>query len=109
MKLNRYAPINLLWDLIQSLNVLKQTRTHRKDTLTKREQQVLLRIGESSKSRVIAGELNLSIATIETYRKNIRKKLKRNSKAVCLPFHYYLVCCIKNLRTMPIFKKDKTI
>jgi two-component system nitrate/nitrite response regulator NarL len=66
--------------LIQSLNVLKQTKIHHKDSLTIREQQVLLLIGEGSKSSVIATQLNLSKSTIETHRKNMRKKLKLNGK-----------------------------
>ena len=66
--------------LIQSLNVLKDTRIHCKDSLTKREQQVLLLIAEGSKSSVIATQLNLSKSTIETHRKNMRKKLKLNGK-----------------------------
>ncbi len=66
--------------LIQSLNVLRQTKIHRKDSLTTREQQVLLLIGEGSKSSAIATQLNLSKSTIETHRKNMRKKLKLNGK-----------------------------
>ena len=66
--------------LIQSLNVLKDTRIHRKNSLTTREQQVLLLIGEGSKSSAIATQLNLSKSTIETHRRNMRKKLKLNGK-----------------------------
>ncbi len=66
--------------LIQSINVLRQTEIHRKNSLTTREQQVLLLIGEGSKSSAIATQLALSKSTIETHRKNIRKKLKLNGK-----------------------------
>ncbi len=66
--------------LIQSLNVLKQTKIYRKDSLTTREQQVLLLVGEGSKSSAIATQLDVSQSTIETHRKNIRKKLKLNGK-----------------------------
>jgi two-component system nitrate/nitrite response regulator NarL len=64
--------------LVQSLNVLKQTKINRKDTLTKREEQVLLLVGDGQKNSDIATGLNLSASTIETHRKNIRKKLKLN-------------------------------
>ena len=66
--------------LIQSLKVLTQTKIHRKDSLTNREKQVLLMIGEGQKNSEIAIELNLSKSTIETHRKNIRKKLKLNGQ-----------------------------
>lgn len=62
--------------LIQSLNMLKDTRIHCKDSLTKREKQVLILIGEGLQNSDIAVSLNLSKSTIETHRKNMRKKLK---------------------------------
>ncbi len=65
-------------NLIQSLKVLNQSKIHHKENLTKREKQVLLLIGEGLKNNHIAIELNLSKSTIETHRKNIRKKLKLN-------------------------------
>lgn len=43
--------------------------------LTKRELQILRRIGNGETSYIIAEKLNLSLSTIETHRKNIRKKL----------------------------------
>ena len=62
--------------LILSLKVLNQTKIHNKDSLTNREKQVFLLIGKGLKNSHIADELNLSKSTIETHRKNIRKKLK---------------------------------
>ncbi len=44
-------------------------------TLTSRELQILQCIGDGESSTNIAKKLNLSISTIETHRKNIRKKL----------------------------------
>jgi len=43
--------------------------------LTKREKQILHLIGIGKNNNTIASELDLSISTIETHRKNIRKKL----------------------------------
>ncbi|NOY46743.1 MAG: hypothetical protein GXO84_00725 [Chlorobi bacterium] len=43
--------------------------------LTSREQQILKLIGNGNESKTIAIQLELSISTIETHRKNIRKKL----------------------------------
>ncbi|WP_341217032.1 LuxR C-terminal-related transcriptional regulator, partial [uncultured Wocania sp.] len=44
-------------------------------TLTKRELQILQQIGNGNDTKNIALTLNLSISTIETHRKHIRKKL----------------------------------
>jgi len=63
-------------NLIKSLKVLNQTKVYNKDNLTKREKQVFLMIGEGMKNTDIANRLKLSKSTIETHRKNIRKKLK---------------------------------
>lgn len=43
--------------------------------LTSREQQILRLIGNGNESKTIAIQLELSTSTIETHRKNIRKKL----------------------------------
>tara|TARA_R110002050_G_scaffold300018_1_gene467343 strand:- start:20122 stop:20508 length:387 start_codon:yes stop_codon:yes gene_type:complete len=49
---------------------------HKKiDYLTKREIQILQLIGNGKSTINIANKLNLSNSTIETHRKNIRKKL----------------------------------
>jgi DNA-binding NarL/FixJ family response regulator len=65
-------------NLIKSFKVLEQTEIHLKGHLTKREKQVLLLVGEGLKSNEIASDLNLSKSTVESHRKNIRKKLKLN-------------------------------
>ena len=44
-------------------------------SLTKREKQILHLIGIGKDNNTIANELELSTSTIETHRKNIRKKL----------------------------------
>ena len=45
------------------------------EKLTKRELQILHFIGHGKSSKDIAKKLNLSTSTIETHRKNIRKKI----------------------------------
>lgn len=66
-------------NLLQSLKVINQSKNPYKSKLTKREKQVFLLIGEGLKNTSIAVELNLSKSTIETHRKNIRKKLQLNN------------------------------
>jgi DNA-binding NarL/FixJ family response regulator len=66
-------------NLIQSFKILKQTKIEHKDDLTTREKQVLLLIGEGLQNNDIANVFKLSRSTIETHRKNIRKKLKLSS------------------------------
>jgi DNA-binding CsgD family transcriptional regulator len=44
-------------------------------SLTRRESQVLQLIGSGRKTGEIAGELNLSVKTVETHRENIKRKL----------------------------------
>jgi DNA-binding NarL/FixJ family response regulator len=63
-------------NLMQSFNILEETKIYKKGNLTRREKQVLLFIGEGLKNSEIAVELKLSKSTIETHRKHIRKKLK---------------------------------
>ena len=48
--------------------------------LTFREEQIFSMIGNSKSSNIIANELGLSVSTIETHRKNIRKKLVLRGK-----------------------------
>ncbi|WP_299113047.1 LuxR C-terminal-related transcriptional regulator [uncultured Winogradskyella sp.] len=63
---------------IQSLKVLNQTKVKHKGKLTNREEEILELIGKGLQNSSIAKQLNLSKSTIETHRKNIRKKLKLN-------------------------------
>lgn len=66
--------------VLKSLKVLNHTKLKKKHHLTNREKQVLTHIGIGLKNETIATELNLSKSTIETHRKNIRKKLKLNGE-----------------------------
>lgn len=50
-------------------------------TLTKREREVLQLLAEGNTTRQIANELNVSVKTIETHRRNMMKKLDTNSVA----------------------------
>ena len=64
---------------------LKNGKTQ-KELLTSREQQILHLIGLGNQSKAIANQLELSISTIETHRKNIRKKLNLTGKGKLLEF-----------------------
>jgi len=66
---------NLADNLILLYENLKQKNFKTIDVLTSREQQILHLIGLGNQSNDIAIQLGLSIATIETHRKNIRRKL----------------------------------
>lgn len=48
--------------------------------LTKRERQILTYIGNRLSTKEIAISLSLSPSTVETHRKNIRRKLKLKTK-----------------------------
>ncbi|MFC1591497.1 response regulator [Thermodesulfobacteriota bacterium] len=54
--------------------------------LTEREQQVLKLIAEGFKNRDIAGQLYISVKTVETHRSNILKKLDLHSAAELTTF-----------------------
>ncbi len=49
------------------------------DTLSKRELEILEQIGKGNSTKQIAGELSLSVSTIETYKTRIKEKLKLKS------------------------------
>lgn len=66
-------PIN---SYISFFNRLDKKKLDRISSLTKRELQILKYIGSGENSASIAKKLKLSISTIETHRKNIRKKLE---------------------------------
>lgn len=61
-------------------------RQNANETLTKRELQVLHDIGNGKTSLNIAKKLNLSISTVETHRKNIRKKLNLVGKGKLIQY-----------------------
>jgi len=61
--------------LIFFFATLEKDNSTKSNVLTLRERQVLYHIGTGKKSSEIASNLKLSISTIETHRKNIRRKL----------------------------------
>ena len=52
-----------------------------RETLTSREQTVLLQLAQGSSNREVAETLDISIHTVETHRKNIKRKLGISSTA----------------------------
>ncbi|MBO3116249.1 LuxR family transcriptional regulator [Winogradskyella sp. DF17] len=61
--------------LIQSLKSILAKDLKLKQKLTQRECQIVKLIGKGFSNSDMAQYLNLSVSTIETHRKNIRKKL----------------------------------
>jgi DNA-binding NarL/FixJ family response regulator len=57
-----------------------------KKNLTCREKEILHQIGHGKDSNSIAKLLNIKVSTIETHRKNIRKKLKLSGNGKLLKF-----------------------
>ena len=49
-----------------------------KTVLTEREEEIILLIGKGSNNQFISSSLNISKHTVESHRKNIRKKLKQH-------------------------------
>lgn len=66
----------VLDSLIHSLRMILAKDLKLKHTLTDRERQVVKLIGTGLTNKEIAHSLSLSPTTIETHRKNIRKKLQ---------------------------------
>ncbi|MDT0683517.1 response regulator transcription factor [Roseicyclus sp. F158] len=56
-------------------------RTARPDALTGREQTILLQLARGKSNRDVAEELDISVRTVETHRRNIRQKLGISSTA----------------------------
>ncbi|CUK25251.1 Nitrogen regulation protein C [Cognatishimia activa] len=52
-----------------------------RETLTSREQTVLLQLAQGKSNKEVANELNISVRTVETHRKNIKAKLGISSTA----------------------------
>lgn len=52
-----------------------------REALTSREQTVLLQLAQGKSNRQVADELEISVHTVETHRKNIKRKLGINSTA----------------------------
>ncbi|MCK5400789.1 MAG: helix-turn-helix transcriptional regulator [Flavobacteriaceae bacterium] len=76
--------------LINSLIFLKTTLNPeiriKTSSLTPRENQILHLIGNGKQSNDIAIQLELSNSTVETHRKNIRKKLDLTGKGKLIEF-----------------------
>lgn len=52
-----------------------------REQLTSREQTVLLQLAQGKSNKEVASELNISVRTVETHRKNIKRKLGISSTA----------------------------
>ncbi len=52
-----------------------------REGLTSREQTVLLQLAQGKSNKEVASELNISVRTVETHRKNIKRKLGISSTA----------------------------
>jgi len=76
----------LVNNLILLYKNLKQKNFKTIDVLTSREQQILHLIGLGNQSNTIAKQLGLSVTTVETHRKNIRKKLNLTGNGKLLEF-----------------------
>lgn len=62
--------------MILCIKTLLDNDLNIKQSLTKREIDIVLRIGNGQNTNQIAKSLNLSKLTVESHRKNIRKKFK---------------------------------
>ena len=60
---------------------LEPTTSDGRETLTGREQTVLLELAQGKSNKDVALSLDISVRTVETHRKNIKRKLGINSTA----------------------------
>ncbi|WP_299424524.1 response regulator transcription factor [uncultured Shimia sp.] len=60
---------------------LEPSETGAREPLTSREQTVLLQLAQGKSNKEVANELNISVRTVETHRKNIKRKLGISSTA----------------------------
>ena len=60
---------------------LKPRTSDGREPLTSREQTILLRLARGQSNREVAEELGISVRTVETHRKNIKRKLDISSTA----------------------------
>ncbi len=56
-------------------DALSPKASHVEHTLTNREQAVLLQLAQGKSNKEVAGVLEISVRTVETHRKNIKRKL----------------------------------
>ncbi|MDC1481908.1 response regulator transcription factor [Ascidiaceihabitans sp.] len=54
---------------------LKPKNNGAREALTGREQTILLQVAQGKSNKDVAGELEISVRTVETHRKNIKRKL----------------------------------
>lgn len=60
---------------------LEPSENHAREALTGREQTILLKLAQGKSNREVAEELDISVRTVETHRKNIKSKLGISSTA----------------------------
>ncbi|MGR3711701.1 MAG: response regulator transcription factor [Shimia sp.] len=60
---------------------LEPTEHGDREPLTSREQTVLLQLAQGKSNKEVAQELNISVRTVETHRKNLKRKLGISSTA----------------------------
>ena len=60
---------------------LQPTISDGRETLTSREQTILLELAQGQSNKDVANTLNISVRTVETHRKNIKRKLGISSTA----------------------------
>jgi len=80
--------INAYLSLLKSVEKNKLSKL---SVLTKRELQVLKAIGHGNNSASISKKLNISIHTIETHRKNIRKKLELVGQGTLFEYALFVI------------------
>ena len=73
-------------DIIVNKSFGNQAREASLESLTEREKDILTHIASGKMAKVIATDLNVSIHTIYTHRKNIMKKLQINSPVELVMF-----------------------
>jgi len=59
-----------------TMNKLEQEQTENEIYLTRREKEIIKKISEDKSNQQIADELNISLRTVETHRRNVMQKLK---------------------------------
>lgn len=66
---------NLLLNNLLETNAIEKSTVRTKITLTKREREITQKIAEEMSNQQIAEQLNISLRTVETHRRNIMQKL----------------------------------
>lgn len=73
-------------DLMANQNIYRMRHFAKFQALTKREKEIITLLAEGCSAREIADRLFISLLTVETHRKNIRKKLDINNFAGIIKF-----------------------